>query len=277
MNRDGFLDLILTFRGDKPSYIYFGNSSGEFSADRRASFTPLETQGVTVGDLNQDGWLDVVAPCYKNGGTRATVSRVYFGSPGGLSESNILELPTNSGTGSQIADYNNDGYPDLLLTCHRAEGDPDMPGSSSDHVTDSYLYWGGRDGLKADRKLLIPVRGAHYDSGVDLGNIYDRKLQWGYISSPHEYPTGTPARLDWTGQTPFGSSIVFQIRTAATRPELNSAPWTGAKGADTTYRTSGSPISAPKEHHWMQYRALLVLPNGAASPALEKVSITFSR
>jgi hypothetical protein len=275
MNRDGFLDLLVTFRGEKSSYIYFGNARGEFSTDRRAGFNPLETQGVTVGDLNKDGWLDVVCPCYKNKGTRTTVSRIYFGSPTGLSESNILALPTKGGTGSQISDYNNDGYPDLLLTCHRAEGDIDVPGSFSDHVTDSYLYWGGPDGLKADRKLLIPTRGAHYDSGVDLGNIYDRKLRWNYDSPPHHFESAAPAKLDWTARTPLGSTIQFQIRTADSETGLSSAKWTGPGGEETFYKRPGETLKSPSGHSWIQYRACFTSPNGAACPSLERVVISF--
>jgi hypothetical protein len=276
LNHDGLLDLIVTFRGEKPSYVYFGNARGEFSVDRRASFTPLETQGVTVGDLNKDGWLDVVCPCYKNKGTRVTLSRIYFGSANGLSESNILELPTNGGTGSQISDYNNDGWPDLLLTCHRAEGDIDLPGSFSDHVTASYLYWGGPDGFKADRKLLIPTRGAHYDSGVDLGNIYDRKLRWYYDSPSHDCQGKRPAKIEWTAQTPLGSAVMFQIRTADSASGLRSAKWSGPGGESTYYVGTGAAVKPPPAGHaWIQYRACFTSPNGAACPSLERIAITF--
>ena len=50
-----------------------------------------------------------------------------------------------------VSDFNHDGYADLLLTCHRFEGDSNRIGASSDHITDSFLYWGGEDGLYADR------------------------------------------------------------------------------------------------------------------------------
>jgi hypothetical protein len=276
MNRDGFLDLLLMRRGTGVvSYVYHGNGRGEFSADRRQEFKPNETQGVTVADTNGDDWLDIVAPRYKDGGSRATMSRIYFGSPRGLSENNTLELPTNAGTGSQVSDYNRDGHADLLLYCHRSEGDPNKPGSYGDHTTDSYLYWGGPEGFHADHKLLIPSEGVHYDGGIDLGNIRDRGFQFDYISPPHHHGNRTPRSLEWKAETPHGSRVLMQVRTAPDEPSLERATWVGPKGANSTYDSSGSRLAALAGHAWIQYRALLVSPNGAVSPALEKVTIHF--
>src|SRR5207249_3634193 len=156
-------------------------------AGRRCEFKPIQVQGVTVADVNRDGWLDVICPCYSGHGSRWPSSRVYFAPGEGLTEKDIIELPTYGGPGSMLADFNHDGYPDLLLICHRFEGDSNKIGSSSDHITDSFLYWGGPDGFKPDRKLRIPGRGAHYDSGVDPGNLFDRSFRYDYISPPHEY------------------------------------------------------------------------------------------
>jgi hypothetical protein len=275
INRDGFLDLILTYRGDKPSYIYYGNASGEFSVDRRSSFTPSETQGVTVGDLNGDGWLDIVAPAYKDRGSRATMSMIFWGGPEGISDSRVQRLPTNGGTGSMIADFNHDGINDLLLICHRAEGDPNKPGVFSDHCTDSYLYWGGKDGLKADRKLLIPCEGAHYDCGTDIGNILNRSFQFDYISTAHEYGAKRGAQFEWSASTPHGTKVRFQIRTAASEKDLTNAKWTGPNGKDSYYERSGAALSTPEGHSWIQYRAELESANGANSPVLTSVSLKF--
>ncbi|MBI4606497.1 MAG: VCBS repeat-containing protein [Planctomycetes bacterium] len=276
MNRDGRLDLLLMRRGTGVvSYVYFGNERGEFAADRRQEFKPNETQGVTVADTNGDGWLDVIAPRYKDGGSRATLSRIYFGSSSGLREANTLELPTNAGTGSQVSDYNRDGYADLLLYCHRSEGDPDKPGRYGDHATDSFLYWGGPEGFDSNRKLLIPGEGVHYDGGIDLGNIKDRGFQFDYISPPHHHGSRTARRIEWKAQTPHGSRVAMQVRTAPDEPSLERATWVGPRGPGSVYESSGSRLATPAGHGWIQYRAILVSPNGAVSPALEEVRIRF--
>ncbi|MDO8587561.1 MAG: VCBS repeat-containing protein [Armatimonadota bacterium] len=275
LNRDGFLDLILTRRGKDPSYVYYGNAKGEFSADPKSELPPMETQGVTVGDANNDGWLDIVMSEYTKTGSRATKSRVYLGGTAGFSPGSIIELPTNSGTGSRIADYNNDGHNDILFFCHRSEGNPNKVGAVSDHETNSFLYWGGRDGFKPDRKLGIPGRGAHYDGGVDMGNIYDRGSRFDYVSAARNIAGKTGERIEWQADTPHGSAVWFQIRTAFSRDALEKVGWVGPKGKDSYYKTSGSKLKTEPGASWIQYRAILISPNCAASPSLEKVSLSF--
>ena len=37
----------------------------------------------------------------------------------------------------------------------------------------------------ANRRLEIPTEGAHNDYGIDLGNIYDRRYEFAYVSAAH--------------------------------------------------------------------------------------------
>ena len=67
----------------------------------------------------------------------------------------------------------------------------------------------------------------------------------------------------------------MQVRTAADEASLERAAWVGPRGPDSVYESSGSRLAAPAGHGWIQYRAILVSPNGAVSPALEKVTIHF--
>jgi hypothetical protein len=255
--------------------IYWGDSSGKFSADRRTEFTTVGTQGVTVADVNKDGWLDIVCPDYNNNKSRAGLSRVYWGGPDGFSEKAMMELPTNGGTGSQVADYNGDGYNDILLINHRSEGSPDIVGSFGDHMTDSYIYWGGPDGFKTQRRALIPSKGAHYDAGVDLGNIYDRTFDFDYRSSAFHYGKRRGDRIDWKAQTPHGSSVRFQIRTAASAEGLRTREWTGPTGVGSFYQRPSEFLKTAEGDSWIQYRAILSCPGGVGSPVLEQVSLTF--
>lgn len=280
LNRDGALDLILTrsvWQEDRRarSFVYYGNAGGDFTVDRRQEFETVGTQVVTVGDVNRDGWLDVVCPNYNNNQSRATLSRVYLGSAGGFTADRMFELPTSSGTGSQIADYNRDGYNDLLLICHRSEGDPGRVGAFGRHRTDSFLYWGGPGGFEARKRLPIPSKGAHYDSGVDLGNIFDRRFEFGYVSDAFYFQGRSGHRIDWTARQPHGSRVRFQIRTAVTRESLGRAPWTGPAGPGSFYERGGTRLRVNTADSWVQYRAVLVTPNGSVSPVLEQVRLSF--
>ena len=280
LNRDGHLDLILSRSLDRGSrltsgFVYWGNGQGEFSVQSHSEF---ETEGaivITVADVNQDGWLDLVCPNYNTGSSRATLSRIYLGGPTGFTQQRMIKLPTNAGAGSMVADFNGDGYADVLFVCHRSEGDPDKLGVFGDHMTDSFLYWGGPNGFDPKRRRGIPARGPHNDSGVDLGNIYDRRHEYDYISASYHFAQQTPASLSWRAHTPHQSSVRFQIRTAETEQSLRDAVWFGASGPGSYYDRPGRIASADAHHHWIQYRAILRSKDGAASPAVEEVEVTF--
>ena len=280
LNRDGRLDLILSralVKGARrtTSFIYWGDVKGDYSGARRHEFETEGTIVVTAADVDRDGWLDLVCPNYNTGSSRATLSRVFLGGPGGVEAKRMFTLPSNSGAGSMVADFNHDGYPDILLICHRSEGDPNQIGVFGDHVTDSYLYWGGPAGFRPENRLGIPARGPHNDSGVDLGNIYDRRLEWGYVSSAFNYGSRKPESISWKAQTPNQSSVALEIRTAATKEELERAAWSGPSGPGTQYGNPGNIAPPPASHAWIQYRALLRSSDGAGSPVLEEVTVVF--
>ena len=280
LDRDNNLDLILNraiSEGSRltKSHIYWGSRDGQYLAENRSEF---ETEGsivITVADVDKDGWLDLVCPNYNTGSSRATLSRIYYGGPGQSAPKRMIKLPTNSGAGSMVADFNRDGFNDVLFVCHRSEGDPNRSGSFGDHETTAFLYWGGPDGLSPERRATIPVRGPHNDSGIDLGNIFDRRNEYDYISSGYYCGNRTPAILSWRAQTPAGSSVQFQLRTAASEPALETASWTGPSGPGSHYTQPGSIVPGPSGS-WVQYRAVLVSASGAASPAINEVAITFN-
>ena len=118
-NRDGSPDIVFAFSsgyweyrgeaGESPSRIYW-NEGGKFDP---ANFTELGTKGaadVAAGDINQDGWPDLV---FANG--TGDYSYLYFGGKEGFSVERRMELPTRKAHAATIADVNNDGRPDLLF------------------------------------------------------------------------------------------------------------------------------------------------------------------
>jgi hypothetical protein len=109
----------------------------------------------------------------------------------------------------------------------------------------------------------------------DLGNRYDRGLYEDYVSSAYQMKKGeNPASIKWEAETPLGSGVIFQIRTAKSKEKLDAAKWFGPEGKDSWYRESGSNISRMKGN-WIQYRARLTTPNGGPTPYLSSVSISF--
>ncbi len=271
LNRDGYLDLV--FAGPKV-IIFPGDKSARYAEQDRIVLE-IDAKTMTVADVNQDGWLDLVCPRYKVGGQRSLESSVLLGGAEGFSLERRILFPTDGGTGSLVSDFNFDGYADVFFYCHRTDGDSERPGQYADHVADSRLYWGGRDGFDSRRFLRIPTVGVHYDMGVDLGHVADRRLQWEYVSSPHDAGNARGKRLIWEAETPAGTALRFQVRAAASREALERAGWFGPRGVDSHFDRSGTTIPAEVSGRWVQYRAIFDTRNGAASPILTAVQIDF--
>ena len=70
----------------------------------------------------------------------------------------------------------------------------------------------------------------------------------------------------------------FQIRTAASAAELDTAKWSGPDGADSYYTVSGATLTGgAAQHRWLAYRAVLTAPDGGNSPSLTEVEIVCTR
>jgi hypothetical protein len=178
-----------------------------------------------------------------------------------------MEIPTNSASGVIANDFDLDGHVDILFGCHSKQGN---------HRNDAFLYWGGPEGFSTDRRTSLPVLGPHHLAS-DPGHAYDRGHRYDYVSPPFDAgPVERLVTLSWVGQTPFRTGLEFQVRWAATREGLESAPWTGPEGPESYYKSSGAQL--PKSAggtRWIQYKASLLSPGSANSPVLESVSIRY--
>ena len=72
---------------------------------------------------------------------------VYLGSKDGFTPDNRLEFPGHSAGTTLSVDFNDDGWPDLLIL-QNAEDQPFLKPKGD-------LYWGGPDGFSLDRKSEI--------------------------------------------------------------------------------------------------------------------------
>jgi hypothetical protein len=88
-------------------------------------------------------------------------------------------------------------------------------------------------------------------------------------------PTGErPRRIEWEAETPLGTAVRFQMRSAPTDKALSNAPWIGPDGENTWYTQNGTAVKGITGN-WIQYRARLITPNGGATPYLSRVTIDF--
>ena len=279
LDGNGWLDLVLTgwsnpAKGfaatDVPSYIWWGSPQG-FEAARRTEFATLTgvAHDVAIADLNQDGHLDIVCSNYGRGESRIVDSYIFWGNHRHTySINNLTRLRQASALGIQIADLNHDGWHDISFSNHNTGGN---------HRTLSRIHWNRQGRFSDDDVTLLPTLGPHYSITSDLGNAYTRKLEESYVSEAFAKPAKSRFRkLSWQAETQFGTSIVFQLRTAPTREQLIDATWVGPEGPDSYFTETGSPLAMPAANQdWIQYRAILRSPNGAASPIVTRVDVYY--
>ena len=151
---DGHTDLVFAsyYSGSSyasSSYVYWGNTGG-FSSGDRTAVTTYGARGVAAGDLDLDGWEDLFFAQYYSGSTRSLNSYLYWGSSSGYSSADLDGISTVGAFRTQIADLDDDGWPDIIVNCYR---------SDSSFEIDSYVYYGSASGFSSTDRDDLPVDG----------------------------------------------------------------------------------------------------------------------
>jgi hypothetical protein len=303
-NQDTWLDVLYVEYygyGLSPIRIYWGSSTGFQPSNSTAVMGPAGNTGVSIADLNADGWLDIVGT-----GWYDTQSYIYWGSEAGYSASNMQVL--NSGYcygGSAVADIDKDTYLDIVF--HRG-GYGVAPqrvywGSASGYSNSNYTEIGlpleTTGGLIADLNgdgcldiftntrtpetssyvffgptfttyTLLPVEQDHHAMFREIGNVYDRHYDESYISSVFDAGQVTDwGNATWDDSLPSGTSISFSVRTGNT-PSYDPT-W-----SNWCLMNNGSPVPDSLNARYIQYLAMLSYTNPAYLPCLYEVSIGYT-
>lgn len=112
VNNDGLSDFVA--RGEDTVYVYLGSEEMDTIPDFRLCGSQLGMEGVAVGDVNGDGYQDVVAACYVEPNTRFTY--LYFGRDSLHSEPDVI-FPVGLWK-SGVGDVNADGFDDIIAYYH---------------------------------------------------------------------------------------------------------------------------------------------------------------
>jgi hypothetical protein len=118
LNRDGYLDLVVGKGNNNRDRVMLGNGNGTFQAETTlglSNATNDTTWSVALGDLNNDGWLDVVTANY---GTNA---KVYLNSSGTFSTQTSLGSTSNTYSVA-LGDIDRDGFLDVVLSRYNNVG-----------------------------------------------------------------------------------------------------------------------------------------------------------
>jgi hypothetical protein len=250
LDKNGFLDVVLTCFGGDALYIYAG-SPGGFFLWKVLNPGPCYG-GTTIADMNTDGYLDIT--CARGYGVQAKPV-VYWGNAAGYSEQDKTEIgiPVDA-SGILAADYNNDGHLDVMVHNYAYPPEP------------SYILMG--PGYMPQYQL--PTFRDHHGRFREIGNVYNREYYEDYISSVFDAGSMTDwGMIEWDASLPGGSSILFWIRTGDT-PVLDDS-W-----LDWIPVANGATIPDAYNARYIQYKARLAFVHPCYLPCLEEVRVIYN-
>jgi hypothetical protein len=137
------------------SFVYYGGASGlsatpAWTAESDQVFANFGISVSTAGDVNGDGYSDVIVGAYQfaNGQTDEGRSFVYYGGASGLSATPSWTAESDQasayfgGSVSTAGDVNGDGYSDVIVGAFNFDNGENNEGRS-------FVYYGGVSGLSA--------------------------------------------------------------------------------------------------------------------------------
>ena len=147
-----------------------------FAPTGAASGDVFGWSSATAGDVNGDGYADVIAGAWANdtGGTNSGVAYIYFGGPKADDVADVTMYNPQAGGGFGIAvgtagDVNGDGYADVIVGA-------DYNDAGGDNAGQAFVYFGGpaMDAV-ADLTLTGEAAGDYFGITVGDGRRRERR------------------------------------------------------------------------------------------------------
>jgi hypothetical protein len=143
LNGDRKLDLITVNNSDNDVSIAFGDGRGGFTRAPATFAVGPSPYPLTLGDVNNDGSLDVISTTTATGPLRAqqlpssfALTLLLNDGRGGF-RSSLLPLRTGQPWSVAVGDVNGDTKPDLVVTHHRHSSLTVLLGDGAGHFTES--------------------------------------------------------------------------------------------------------------------------------------------
>lgn len=184
INDDGFPDLLVTnSKGTGSNKVYLNKNGESFdSVDRSYGlYTALGSRGVAYADLDRDSNIDLIIASMPGENIQALMkskigdtTQFHDKAKGlGIGASRYAHL---SGWSPVIRDFNNDGYPDVMIVSGQLEPDPDVPRISLGQPKQLWLNNRGGNFIDVTEKsgiALLDAQSARGAIAADFDNDGD--------------------------------------------------------------------------------------------------------
>ncbi|MEM7655719.1 MAG: FG-GAP-like repeat-containing protein [Bacteroidota bacterium] len=205
INNDGYLDLaVIGYNGSNArTRIYLNQQDETFLTYAGTPFTNVQNGTIEFGDFNSDGFLDLGY----TGTNAAETQRIteIWRNNGDLTFSGAGDILDGAGYGSlDWADYDDDGYQDLIIT---GQNGP----NSSDRVIRLYRYDAGLDAL------VYEIIGSSVFAGVNNGS----DAAWADVDQDGKLDLMIAGEQDGTAN---GGTFLFYQNINTLRPNITPGP-----------------------------------------------------
>lgn len=119
LDADGDLDVVVSNDAPSPKLVYLNDGRGRFSVGSEYGSPDWPMRNATVADLNGDGRPDIVAA--NRYGRTAGANYICLNRGAGKFDADCIPFSSEPATTITAADFNGDGYADLLVP-HRNGG-----------------------------------------------------------------------------------------------------------------------------------------------------------
>ncbi|HTO92662.1 MAG TPA: FG-GAP-like repeat-containing protein [Candidatus Sulfotelmatobacter sp.] len=255
VNGDGYADFAVTTAYASPfgtyaAAIYYGSATGPVSPPGwiRTAFThPVHV--APAGDVNGDGYDDVVFGAADTTTSGVGVVEVWYGGSGGLGVSPSVALTGDYSFGWSVCtagDVNGDGYDDLLV------GDPLAVGLA---LGSASLYYGSATGLSTSPAWSTSGAYLYERLGMSVAGVGDLDGD-GFADFGIGSQAGEIGVLQSPGQIYHGSLA-------------GPAAWTAVNGVDAAFFAPAGDVAGDGQGHYFfadpYFSGTASLPNiGAA-------------
>jgi hypothetical protein len=257
------------------SAIYW-NENGSFSGQNRLELPTHGAHSGSVADVDNDGNPDILIANYNSQNSRNLETFIYWGGPGGsFSKDKLTRLPGYSPVANLVLDLDGDGMNDIVVYNHSQSNQyAGLTPLGGMHGTQSYIYWGTKDGWHPEKRDKIPSVGPHGRLVAEPGDLMRRRSFEEYISAPvHLDDARGEYNLKIESKHNFRQSIRVFVKSAQSSPELAMTSW---KEIDLTEKSNDFFLykgSFGRNENFIQYKLRLETGGTGSGPVVYSVEM----